>query len=94
MEKFIADNSNTLLGILAVYKKAVELKLELINKLQQIEGITGTFIKTDSGYKVTKPEGFVAVGHDGSAVKLVDRIVFSRENFLKPKTWQKPTTTN
>lgn len=94
MEKFIADNSNTLLGILAVYKKAVELKLELVNKLQQIEGITGTFIKTDNGYKVTKPEGFVAVGHDGSAVKLIDRIVFSRENFLKPKSWQKPATSN
>lgn len=89
MEKFIADNSNTLLGILAVYKKAVELKLELLTKLQQIEGITGTFIKTENGYKVTKPEGFVAVGHDGSAVKLIDRIVFSRENFLKPKSWQK-----
>jgi hypothetical protein len=93
MEKFIADNSNTLLGILAVYKKAVELKLELIKKLQQIEGIAGTFIKTDNGYKVTKPEGFVAVGHDGTAVKLVDRIVFSRENFLKPKSWQKGPTT-
>lgn len=93
MESFIADNSNTLLGILAVYKKAVELKLELVKKLQQIEGITGTFIKSEEGYKVTKPEGFVAVGHDGSAVKLIDRIVFSRENFLKPKTWQKPSTT-
>jgi hypothetical protein len=92
MEKFIADNSNTLLGILAVYKKAVELKLELLKKLQQIEGITGTFIKSDDGYKVTKPEGFVAVGHDGSAVKLIDRIVFSRENFLKPKNWAKPST--
>lgn len=93
MEKFIADNSNTLLGILAVYKKAVELKLELVQKLQQIEGITGTFIKSDNGYKVTKPEGFVAVGHDGSAVKLIDRIVFSRENFLKPKSWHKSSVT-
>jgi hypothetical protein len=70
----------------------VELKLELLKKLQQIEGITGTFIKSDDGYKVTKPEGFVAVGHDGSAVKLIDRIVFSRENFLKPKNWAKPST--
>ena len=92
MEKFVADNANTLLGILAVYKKAVELKLELLNKLQQIEGIVGTFIKSETGYRVTKPEGFVAVGHDGGAVKLIDRIVFSRENFLKPKTWQKAPT--
>lgn len=91
MEKFIADNANALLGILAVYKKAVELKLILLKKLQQIEGITGTFIKTNDGYKVTKPEGFVAVGHDGSAVKLIDRIVFSRENFLAPKKWAKPS---
>lgn len=86
IEKFIADNSNTLLGILAVYKKAVELKLVLVRKLQQIEGITGTFIKTNNGYKVTNPEGFVAIGHSGGTVKLVDRIEFSRENFLKPKT--------
>ena len=86
-EQFIADNSNTLLGILAMYKKIVELKLIIISKLQQIESI-GTFIKTESGYKVSKPEGFVAIGHDGGAVKLVDRIEFSRENFNATKQWK------
>ena len=86
-EQFIADNSNTLLGILAMYKKVVELKLIIIKKLQQIESI-GTFIKADTGYKVSKPEGFVAIGHDGGAVKLVDRIVFSKENFQSTKQWK------
>jgi hypothetical protein len=53
----------------------------LLSKLSQVEGI-GTFQKTADGYKVTAPEGFVAIGHDGGAVKLVDRLEFSRTNFL------------
>ena len=87
-EQFVEDNSNTLLGILAVYKRIIEAKLLILRKLQTIESI-GTFIKTDTGYKVTAPEGFVAIGHDGGAVKLVDRIEFSRENFAATKTWKK-----
>jgi hypothetical protein len=81
-EQWIADNSNTLVGVLAVYKRVIELKNMLLNKLHQVEGI-GTFQKTNDGYKVTTPEGFVAIGHDGGAVKLVDRLSFSRTNFLK-----------
>ena len=80
-EQWIADNSNNLLGVLAVYKRLIELKLMLIKKLSQMEGI-GTFQKTNDGYKVTAPEGFVAIGHTGGAVKLVDRLTFSRTNFL------------
>jgi hypothetical protein len=87
-EKFMADNSNTLLGILAIYKRIVEAKLLILQKMQKIESI-GTFIKTDDGYKVTAPEGFVAIGHDGGAVKLVDRIEFSRQNFNATKSWKK-----
>ena len=81
-EQWVADNSNNLLGVLAVYKRIIEMKSTLLHKLQQVEGI-GTFQKTNDGYKVTTPEGFVAIGHDGGAVKLVDRLEFSRTNFLK-----------
>jgi hypothetical protein len=81
-EQWTADNANNLLGILATYKRIVEMKALLLRKLQQVEGI-GTFQKTNDGYKVTTPEGFVAIGHDGGAVKLVDRLEFSRTNFLK-----------
>ena len=80
-EQWIADNSNNLLGVLATYKRVVELKGILLHKLSQVESI-GTFQKTADGYKVTAPEGFVAIGHDGGAVKLVDRLAFSRINFL------------
>lgn len=85
-EQFIADNANTLLGILAIYKKIVELKLLLLKKLTMVSGV-GTFMKTDDGYKVVNPEGFVAIGHDGGAIKLVDRLEFSRNNFLAVKNW-------
>ena len=81
-EDWIADNSNNLLGVLAVYKRIIELKQSILHKLSQVEGI-GTFQKTEDGYKVTTPEGFVAIGHDGGAIKLVDRLEFSRTNFLK-----------
>ena len=80
-EQWIADNSNNLVGILATYKRVIELKHMLLHKLSQVEGI-GTFQKTNDGYKVTAPEGFVAIGHNGGAVKLVDRLTFSRTNFL------------
>jgi hypothetical protein len=83
-EQWIADNSNALLGVLAIYKRMIEMKNILLHKLQQVEGIS-TFQKTNEGYKVTTPEGFVAIGHDGGAVKLVDRLSFSRTNFLKKK---------
>ncbi len=87
-EQFIADNSNALLGILAIYKRVIEAKLMLLQKMQKIESI-GTFIKTADGYKVTAPEGFVAIGHDGGAVKLVDRLEFSKQNFSATKAWKK-----
>ena len=79
-EQWMADNQNNLTGVLAVYKRIVEMKGMLLHKLQQVEGI-GTFQKTNDGYKVTSPEGFVAIGHNGGAVKLVDRLQFSRTNF-------------
>ena len=83
-KQWIGDNVNNLVGVLAVYKRLVEIKQILIEKLQQVEGIR-TFQKTNDGYKVTNPEGFVAIGHEGGAVKLVDRLTFSRQNFQKAR---------
>ena len=45
------------------------------------------FLKTSNGYKVTAPEGFVAVDRSAGAVKLVDRLEFSRANFTMDKNW-------
>lgn len=63
----------------------------LIKKLESIEGETKTFVRDDSGYKVVAPEGFVAVSAaKGNAVKLVDRLSFSANNFNTDlKKWVK-----
>ena len=57
----------------------------IVRKLNSVKSI-GTFIKTDNGFKVSNPEGYVAIDRvSGNAVKLVDRLVFSRANFTMPK---------
>jgi len=88
-EQFIADNNNTLLAIMAIYKRVIEIKLALVRKLQQVESLVGAFVKTENGYQVMNPEGFVAIGQDGGAVKLVDRLEFSRQNFAGMQDWKK-----
>ena len=47
----------------------------------------GNFLRTSKGYRVTAPEGYVAVDNVAGAVKLVDRLEFSRQNFTMPKGW-------
>jgi hypothetical protein len=49
----------------------------------------GTFLQKDNGYEITNPEGYVAVDRMGNAVKLVDRLEFSRANFTIAKDWIK-----
>ena len=46
------------------------------------------FLRTKNGYRVTNPEGYVAI-KKGNAVKLVDRLEFSRANFTAAKDWVK-----
>jgi hypothetical protein len=68
----------------------VDAKNMIVKTLQQIKQITGTFLKTDDGFRVTNPEGFVAVDKlKGNAVKLVDRLEFSQANFTAAKNWSK-----
>ena len=49
----------------------------------------GSFAQTDNGLEVTDPEGFVAVDKTGNAVKLVDRLGFSRRNLTAIKKFGK-----
>ena len=48
-----------------------------------------TFLKTANGFKVTSDEGFVASDKVGNAIKLVNRLEFSRANFALAKNWVK-----
>jgi len=67
----------------------VDAKLMIVRKLETIRSI-GTFVRTDDGFRITAPEGFVAVDRlKGNAVKLIDRMEFSQANFNAAKAWSK-----
>jgi len=67
------------------------LKDILLAKMRKVGGMSH-FLRTKDGFKVTSPEGFVAINSiTGKAVKLVDRTEFSTSNFDPSilKGWQK-----
>ena len=86
--KFIDKNRSALYFAIASHVSLGIAKNFLIQKLSQIQSI-GHFIRTPNGYRVTNPEGFVAVDRRAGAVKLVDRLEFSRANFTIAKDWVK-----
>ena len=88
--KFLRSNSSQLVKIFEMQNLLIDAKMLIVRKLEKIKGMTKTFIKTDSGYEVTTPEGFVAIDTmKGNAVKLVDRLTFSLNNFTVAKSWDK-----
>ena len=89
---FSKSNQKKLKLVFDLQNFIVDSKLIIINKLNSLNKI-GTFVKTKSGFKVTNPEGFVAIDRmEGGAVKLVDRLEFSTNNFSKDiiKGWDNP----
>ena len=85
-KKILRKYKKELYFTMATYLGILTAKNMIVKKLETIEGI-GTFLKTDDGYKVTAPEGFVAIDSSGGAVKLVDRLEFSHANFTIAKDW-------
>jgi hypothetical protein len=75
--------------IITFQNAIVKAKMLIVKKLNRVKSI-GTFIKTDNGFKVSNPEGYVAIDRvSGNAVKLVDRMEFSYNNFTAIKAWDK-----
>ena len=85
--QFLKTNSRSLYFTVASYINLIEAKTFIIKKLERVKTL-GTFLRTDNGYEVTAPEGFVAI-KSGNALKLVDRLEFSRANFTAAKDWEK-----
>jgi hypothetical protein len=82
--------TNTLTMVLTFQNLLLDAKMQIVNKLNSVKGLTDTFIKTSNGFKVTNPEGYVAIDRvSGNAVKLVDRMEFSFNNFTAIKAWDK-----
>ena len=85
--KEYAKYKNSLYFVVASYITLKVAKDMIVHKLNQIRSSVSSFLKTSDGYKVTAPEGFVAIDHVGGALKLVDRMEFSRANFTAAKNW-------
>ena len=86
---FFRSNSSQLVKIFDMQNLLVDAKELIIRKLEKSKGVMDTFVRTKNGYKVTQPEGFVAVDRLGKAVKLVDRLEFAHQNFTAAKAWDK-----
>jgi hypothetical protein len=90
MQFFGSSNMNDLTQIFTLMNQIIDAKELIIKKMDKASSI-GTLLKTKNGYEVTAPEGYVAINNDGEAVKLVNRMEFSRANFSDDviKGWQK-----
>ena len=86
----VSKNTRNLIQVITFQNLLVEAKMMIIKKLNSVKGLSDTFIKTSNGFKVTNPEGYVAIDRvSGNAVKLVDRMEFSFNNFSAIKSWDK-----
>ena len=83
-------HTNNLSFMILFQNLMIDAKMQIVRKLNSVKGLTDTFIRTNNGYKVTNPEGYVAIDRiKGNAVKLVDRMEFSFNNFTALKAWDK-----
>ena len=83
-------HTRNLIQIITFQNLLVDAKMQIVKKLNSVKGLTDTFVKTKNGFKVTNPEGYVAIDRiSGGAVKLVDRMEFSFNNFTAIKAWDK-----
>tara|TARA_E500000178_G_C16991351_1_gene740958 strand:+ start:639 stop:1865 length:1227 start_codon:yes stop_codon:yes gene_type:complete len=91
MRFFSKTNKSQLSNILTLMNHFVDAKLMLIKQMNKTAQLK-TFLSTEDGFKVTGQEGYVAIDKLGkNAVKLVDRMEFSKANFSDKikKGWQK-----
>jgi hypothetical protein len=79
--KYLDNNRMVLEKVYEAYTLIVNCKMIIVSKLNKLEtGVSG-FVERGNALVPTTPEGFVAVQGD-RVVKLVDRLEFSRNNFL------------
>lgn len=88
--EWIKANRNQINRIFVLHNGVSALKLIVVSKLSSLKSEVGTFIKDRKGYRVTTPEGYVAIDRmSNQAMKLVDRLDFSRSNFNIDSIWNK-----
>ena len=86
----VFGNVGDLTNIFSFMNLVIQAKQMIIDKMNRASNMR-LFLKTRDGFRVTNPEGFVAIDKVEGAVKLVDRLQFSHANFSPDilKGWQK-----
>ena len=85
----IRKATNALKNVIDFMSYLIQAKLMIVKKMNQATGLARTFVRTPNGLKVVAPEGYVAIDHTGGAVKIVDKLEFSFNNFSAAKAWDK-----
>ena len=88
--KKVFQNTTELTNIFTLMNVIIQAKASIIAKLNRASSL-GTFLRTKKGFETTSQEGYVSIDRIGNAVKIVDRLEFSRANFSPEviKGWQK-----
>ena len=82
----IDSNEDGLKRTVELYTVLQGAKEVFIRKLEKGERF-GTYLKSEDGFQITAPEGYVAIDEGNNAIKLVDRLEFSKANFNVSKNW-------
>lgn len=78
---FANHDKQEIVNLFQLSNMIADIKAPIIAKMNQA-GHISTFVKTSNGFRTTGVEGFVAIDHlKGGAVKIVDRMEFSSNNF-------------
>ena len=84
---YMEKNEKAFKMMIAAYMNIQYCKNILVRQLQKVQALR-VFANMGDKYVCTAPEGYVAVDGD-RAVKLIDRLEFSKLNFTIPKQWDK-----
>jgi len=84
--KDLRNHASTLYHLFDWVYRVQQIKLHIINKLQELNSPETPYIRqSDGSYQITSPEGFVLSDTHDSGVKMVNRAVFSKLNFNNSK---------
>ena len=84
---FLKDNEKGVKMLIASYMNLQAAKNMIVDKMKKVKSMN-LFVDMGNGdYKVTDDEGYVAISNGTNAIKLVDRLEFSKLNFIVPKNW-------
>jgi len=88
MLDFVETNKRQFKMLIATYMNLQYCKNVLVDKMKKVQSLR-LFVDMGNGdYKATNDAGYVAISND-QAVKLIDRLEFSKLNFTVPKSWDK-----